>query len=218
MEVGLHYFAHAGNFAHVERGEKLRLLAGNDPEDAIRLGLPGAHFRDQARGSDPDRTVQPGLGFHAVMELMRSSQRRAVQALGTAHVEIGFVDRRHFDLRRKSAEHFVNLFGTLAVALGMSVDEDGVRALLGCGAQRHGGMDSELAGFVGSGGDHSTLVALPANDNGFAFQRRIVEFLDRDEEGVHIDVEDGARERGLLGGSHAWRILAGGGCRAVTFT
>ena len=90
----------------------------------------------------------------------------------------------------------------------MTIDEDGVGTLLGGGAQRHGGMDSELAGFVGGGGHYPALVALPANDDCFTFQRRIVELLHRDEEGVHIDMEYGAGERGLLGGSHAGRILA----------
>jgi hypothetical protein len=35
-----------------------------------------------------------------------------------------------------------------------------------------------------------------------------MEFLHGDEEGVHVDVEDGTRERGLLASSHPTRILA----------
>ena len=87
----------------------------------------------------------------------------------------------------------------------MSVDKDRMRTLLGRGSQRHGRMHAKLAGFIRRGRNDAALVALPANDDSFAFQRRIEEFFHRDEESVHIDVEDGARERGLLGGSHAAR-------------
>ena len=84
----------------------------------------------------------------------------------------------------------------------MSVDEDGVRTLLGRSAQRHGGMHSELARFIRCRRDHAALVPLSADHDRLAFQRRIEQFFHRDEEGVHIDVEDGAGEGGLLGGSH----------------
>ncbi len=63
-------------------------------------------------------------------------------------------------------------------------------------------MHSELAGLIGGGGNDAALIALPANYNCFAFQRGIEQFFHGHEEGVHIDVEDGAEERGLVGGSH----------------
>src|SRR5437879_7545099 len=90
----------------------------------------------------------------------------------------------------------------------MSVDEDGMRTLLGCSAKRHCGVDSELASFVRRGGDNTALVALSANDDCLSFQRGIVEFFHRDKESVHVDVEDGTGKSGLLGSSHAARILA----------
>jgi hypothetical protein len=90
----------------------------------------------------------------------------------------------------------------------MSVDEDGMRTLLGCSAKRHCGVDSELASFVRRGGHNTTLAALSANNDRLSFQRGIVEFFHRNKESVHVDVEDGARKRGLLGSSHAERILA----------
>ena len=102
----------------------------------------------------------------------------------------------------------MNFLRTLAVTLGMSVDKDRLRTHLGRRAQRHGGMDSEFAGFIGGRGDHAALVALPTDHDGLALQRGIEELLHGDEEGVHIDVEDGAGEGGLLGGSHAAGILA----------
>ena len=199
----LHDFADAGNLAHVERREELGLFAGNNPEHSVGLGLRRRNFGDEARGSDPDGTVQSRVTFHAQMQSVRGFQWRSVQAFGAGHVEIGFVDGGHLNLRRKRAEDFVNLFRTLAVALGMAVDEDRLRAHLRGGAQRHGGMHSELARFIRSCGDDAALVALSADDHCLAFQRWIEQFLHRDEERVHVDVEDGASEGELAGGSHA---------------
>ncbi|HET6179787.1 MAG TPA: hypothetical protein VFE61_22890 [Candidatus Sulfotelmatobacter sp.] len=123
----------------------------------------------------------------------------------------GFVDGCHLHFGGERVEHFVDFLGTLAVALGMSVDEDGMRAHLSRGTQRHGGVNSELARFVGGGGDNTTLVALAANDDGLAFQRRVEELFDRDEEGVHVDVEDGTGKRGIGYGGHAQADFSSGG-------
>ena len=65
----------------------------------------------------------------------------------------------------------MDFLGALAIALGMAIDENRLRAHLGRGAQRHGGMHAEFARLVGGGGDHAALVALSADDDGFAFQR-----------------------------------------------
>src|SRR5260370_3246816 len=72
----------------------------------------------------------------------------------------------------------------------MAIEKDSVRAKLGGGPQGHGGMHAEFAGFVRRSRNHATLVALPAHNHGLAFQRRIAELLDRDEELVHINVKD----------------------------
>ena len=211
--MGFHHFANAGNFAYFERGEKLGLFAGNDPEHAVRLGLRRGNFRDQAGSSDSHRAVQAGVGFHALVQSVRGLERRTVEAFGSGHIQIGFVDRSHFHLRGECAEDFVGLLRKFAIAVGMSVDEDGVRAELGGGAQRHGGMDSELAGRIGSGGDDSAFVALASDDDGLAFERGIVELFHGDEEGVHVDVEDGAGEGGLVRRQPCCReILAAGHC------
>jgi len=54
-------------------------------------------------------------------------------------------------------------------------------------------------------------VALASDYNGLAFQGGIEEFFDGDEEGVHVDVEDGAREGRQGGGdSHLEGIVAAG--------
>ena len=79
----------------------------------------------------------------------------------------------------------------------MSVDEDGLRTEFVGSAQRHGGVDAELARRVGGGGDHAALMRLSADDDGLALERGIEELFDGDEEGVHVDVEVGPHA-GLL--------------------
>ena len=52
-------------------------------------------------------------------------------------------------------------------------------------------MDTKFAGSVRSRRNNAALIPLASHDNRLAFQRGIEEFLDRDEERVHINVEDG---------------------------
>src|ERR1700756_3286583 len=142
------------------------------------------------------------------MQIVCGFERRTVQSRRSAHVEISFIDRSHLNLRRECAQDSVDLFRAFAVTLWMPVDKDGMRTLLGRSPKRHCGVDSELASFVRRSGDNTTLVALSADNDCLSFQRGIVEFFHRNKESVHVDVEDGARKRGLLGSSHAARILA----------
>src|ERR1700720_2021150 len=91
----------------------------------------------------------------------------------------------------------------------MAIDKDGVRAEFRGSTQRHGRVHTELARFIRSGGDHSALMALAANDHGLAFERRIVKFFHRNEERVHIHVEDSAGESRHVGCDGHERIVAG---------
>src|SRR5579863_5433028 len=69
-------------------------------------------------------------------------------------------------------------------------------------------MHSEFARLVGCCGNYPALVALPSDDYGFAFQRWIVQFLHRDKERIHIDVEDGSGESRQLRCDGHERIVA----------
>src|ERR1700757_2080816 len=142
------------------------------------------------------------------MQIVCGFERRTVQSRRSAHVEISFIDRSHLNLRSECAQDSVDLFRAFAVTLWMSVNEDGMRTLLGRSPKRHCGVDSELASFVRRRGNDTALVALSTDNDRLSFQRGIVKFLHRDKERVHVDVEDGAGKRGLLGSSHAARILA----------
>src|SRR5216110_1586707 len=68
-------------------------------------------------------------------------------------------------------------------------------------AQRHGGMNTELAGCVRGGRDYAAFVCPAADYDWLAAQRRIIEFFHRNEEGVHVHMKDGAGggvHRGIL--------------------
>ena len=91
---------------------------------------------------------------------------------------------------RKPPQHLENLAGVLPVALGVAVHEDRLRAELGGGAQRHGGMDSERPRFVGCRRDHAALVRTAPHHHRLAFQGRVEQFFDGNEERVHVQVED----------------------------
>src|SRR5579885_1718603 len=80
----------------------------------------------------------------------------------------------------------------------MSVDKNSLRAKSGSGAQRHGGMDSELARGIRCGGDYAAIGLSSANNNRFALERRIIELFHGDEEGVHVDVKYAAGHEGIL--------------------
>src|SRR5207245_11217256 len=73
----------------------------------------------------------------------------------------------------------------------MAVHENRTRAKLGCGSQGHGGMHAKFARLVRCSRNYSALVALASDYYCLPFQRRIVKLFHRDEEGVHVNVEDG---------------------------
>ena len=60
VERGFGDAADAGNFAHVERREKFGFDAGGHPDEALRLGLLGGDFRDEARGGESRRAGKAG--------------------------------------------------------------------------------------------------------------------------------------------------------------
>ena len=139
----------------------------------------------------------------AVWSRCAARMGRPVEPLGARHVDVGFVDGDHLQLGRETVKDSVNFLRAVAVARGMPGDEDGVRTKPGRGTQRHGGMHSELARLIGGRSYNAALVGRSSDDNRLILQRRIVELLHRDEESVHVYVEDGPRLR-----AHVAEILS----------
>src|SRR5258708_25139135 len=57
-------------------------------------------------------------------------------------------------------------------------------------------MNAESTGRVGSGRDYTAFVALASDHDRLTFQRWIEQLFHRDEEGVHVNMENGSGGRG----------------------
>jgi hypothetical protein len=184
-------FADAGNFADGKRSEETGFHTGCDPDEAARLALIGGDFGGEAGGGESAGAGKTGLFGDGAKKFVGSGERRAVEAFGAGEVEIGFVDGNHFNDGREFRKDGGDAIAPFGIFFMMAVEEDGVRAEAAGGAQGHGGVDAEFAGFVAGGGDNAALVWAAADDNGLAAEVGAVEEFDGDEEGVHVDVEDG---------------------------
>ena len=145
------------------------------------------------------------------MQFVRGLERWTVQPRCPRHVQVRFVDRSHLHLRREVHQHLVNFLRALAVALRVSIHKNGVRTKLGRGSQRQRRMYSKPSRLVRSRRHYPALVTLSSDNDSLAFQRRIVQLLHRDEECIHIDVEDGSGESRQLGCDGHERIVAAKG-------
>ena len=188
-------FADAGNFADRERSEETGFHAGGDPDEAAGLALIGGYLGGEAGGGESAGAGKTGLPRDRAKKSVGGGQRRAVEALGAGEVEIGFIDGDHFDDGRKFREDGGDAIAPFGIFFVMAVEEDGVGAEAAGGAQGHGGMDAEFAGFVTGGGYDTALVGTASNDHGLAAEVGALEELNGDEEGVHVDVEDGGLRR-----------------------
>lgn len=125
-------------------------------------------------------------------------ERRAVKALGAREIEIGFVDGNHFDDGREFGEDGGDAIAPFGIFFVVAIEKDGVGAEAAGGTQGHGGVDAEFAGFVTGGGDDAALVWAATDNHRFAAEVGAVEEFDGDEEGIHVDVEDGGDGSGIL--------------------
>ena len=192
-------FADAGNFADWKRSEEAGFHAGGDPDEAAGLALFGGDFGGEASGGESAGAGKAGLSCDGAKKFVGGGERRTVEAFGAGEVEIGFVDGNHFDDGREFREDGGDAIAPFGIFFVVAVEKNGVRAEAAGGAQGHGGVDAEFAGFVAGGGDDAALVGAAADDNGFAAEIGALEEFDGDEEGVHVHVEDGG-DRGSFRG------------------
>ena len=199
LQSGFGDFADAGNSAHGERREKCASLPGGNPDEAARLGLIARDFCDEARGAKPAGARQARGRGDFEQKFVSGGERRSVQAFGAGEIEIGFVDRGHFDDRRKLSRESWRRDRSIRRRAVVAVEKNCVGAKLPSGAQRHRGMDAEFPRFVARRGNHAALIGLAAHDYRLAAQFRSLQQLDRNEERVHIDMQNrSVRIRGSL--------------------
>ena len=70
------------------------------------------------------------------------------------------------------------------------LDNDGVWTQAFGTDRGHRAMDAELAGFIIRGRDDSASFGRPPHDDRLPNERRIIAFLDRGVESIHVDMED----------------------------
>jgi hypothetical protein len=91
-----------------------------------------------------------------------------MEAFRAGEIEVGFVDGDHFDDWRKLGEDGGDAVAPFGIFFVVAIEEDGMGAEAAGGAEGHGGVDAELAGFVAGGGDDAALIGAAANYNGLA--------------------------------------------------
>src|SRR5579883_417507 len=191
--------ANSGNLAHGKLLEKTLLAARGNPEQAARLRLVGSDFGDEPRRAEPSGAGKAGRARDGAQQFVSGGKRGAVQSRGSGEIEIGFVNRDHFDDGRKGGENFSHAVAPLRILVVMPVEKNRMRAELARRAQRHCGLDSVFARFVARGGDDAALIGPSAHNDGLAAQFWALEQFDGDEEGVHIHVQNaGVRLSGGL--------------------
>jgi hypothetical protein len=122
---------------------------------------------------------------------------RIVSAISTAgllvvgrQVEIAFVNRSLLHVRREIvgvAEHPV---GKLLVAFVIARQDDELGAKLPRPRRRHRRVDAELPGLIRSRGDDAP--AFTADGHGFAPQPRVGGLFNGREEGIRVEMNNGA--------------------------
>ena len=155
-----------------------------------RLGRPRGQLGDHLGATDPHGTVQGELGAHPVPQSVGDHLGRPEQAQRPGHVEEGLVEPDRFDQRGDVLHDVVELAADLGVATVAPGQEHGLGAELAGPDRRHGRAHAEGAGLVGARRHHAAG-GRPADDDRQPGQGRVVEDLDRGEEGVHVDVQNG---------------------------
>src|SRR6266481_1085888 len=183
-------FTDARNFSYRQcRKESLFAPRGN-PDQATRFGLVGGDFGDQARCGKSTGAGKRGRLRDRTEQLVGCGQRRAVQSLGSGEIEVGLVDRNHFDDRRKFRKNGGDAVAPFPIFFVMAVEKNRVWAESSRGAQRHRGMDAILSRFVARGGNNAALIGTPADYNRLAAKFWQIHQFHRDEKRVHVHMED----------------------------
>jgi len=189
-------FADAGNFSHRQLCEKSLFAACRDPDEAARLGLIRRNFRNEPRRSEAAGAGKSGGASDRSKQLVGSRERRSVQSLGAGEIEIGFVDRDHFDDGREFRENGRDAVAPLRIFFVVAIQKNRVRAQPPRRSKRHRGVNPEFPRFVARGGDDAALIRPTADNHGLAAKLRPFQQFHRNEKRVHIYVENRRRRFG----------------------
>ena len=172
-----------------QRMQKLLLLSARHVLEGGGLVQLGGNLADQLVGGDAFADGD----FERLADGLADRQRDFDGGLLVVgrQVEVAFVNRSLLHVRREIvgvAEHPV---GKLLVAFVVARQDDELGAKLPRPGRRHRRVDAELPGLIGSRGDDAP--AFTADGHGFAPQPRVGRLLNGREEGIRIEMNNGAR-------------------------
>ena len=175
-----------------KRSDERLALARRHHAQAVRLVLVAGKLGEELVVGDPGRGGEAGLGADPGADLLGDDGGDAdpLQVLGD--VEIGLVERERLDQLRIVGEDRADLLGDGAIGIEARLDEDEPGAAALRARRGHGRADAIVARLVARRSDHAAHSA--ADRDRLAAQRRIVALLDRGVEGVHVDMDDLARD------------------------
>ena len=142
--------------------------------------------------------TEQGRPSSSLTRFCRRRARAGGVLVQVADIHEGLVDGDLLDQRREVAQALHDLVGHLAVIAAVVRDDQQARAQAQGPAHRHGRVDAEAAGGVGAGGHHAAFLRPAADGKGLAAQGRVVQFFDGTEEGVQVEVQDGAGHGNII--------------------
>jgi hypothetical protein len=175
--------------APTQRVEERHRVALGNHEQAVGLALAARELRDELRRGNADRAGEARARVHLVADAPGDFGGRAKQSHGAGDVEKRLVDREWFDEGRELAEDRHDGIGGLAVLVHVPRDDGGARRELERPRHWHRGVHTERPSLVARR-RHDAAAARAANDDELPTEFGALEQLDRDEECVHVDVEN----------------------------
>ena len=133
------------------------------------------------------------------MEIVRAPERRTEQFLRPGQVQVGLVNRRHFDERRESFQNSLDPAGVFQVLVRVSLEKHSLRTAPMRLPQRHGRVDAELPGGIRRSRHDAALSRPSTHHDRPPLERRVRELLYGHEERVHVEVENDGWRFGVEG-------------------
>ena len=182
--------ADAGEEADVERREERGLPARPHDGEAARLPAVGRHLRDDLGGGHAERAGQSGGASDGRLHRFGDAPGGEEVRCHFAEVEVALVEAGALDGRDDLADRGPHRARVVAVERVPGPEEDRLRTAAQRLGAAHRRVDPVPPGDVVRGRDHAPPVRIAADDERLPPQRRVLEHLDRSEEGVEIEMRD----------------------------
>ena len=184
--------AHAGDAFDGHGGQEGLLGAeGHLQFTQALLGLAGGHLAHRLVDAEPDAVGQAGL-LGDPLPQFGGQLPAAEEAVGAAEVHVELVHAALLEQGHVRAHDLGHLVALAQVQAAVAPQDDGLRAQLLGHLHGHGAADAEGAGLIAARSHHAA-VAVGADQHGPAVQLRLAQPFHGNEEGVEVQMKDGAR-------------------------